>query len=153
AHAMGCGSALAVFLNEVDYIGIDVDGVAGIEQDMAVARDLAQRGIQDRAVEKAELTGQLEPVDFAGNVLLHDMPDWSLQVAGHDEPGADDESNDHTRQKIGEYDRENGDEIRDESIPAFVPHGTDDFGTREFEARDHQDRGEAGKRNAVDRAW
>ena len=53
-------------------------------------------------------------------------------------------------EQIGEHDRHDRDHIRQEAIPAFVPHRADDLRTGELEARDHQNRRQARQRNAIE---
>ena len=103
-HVVSRGDGFFEIANEVEHIGIDVMGVAGIQKDMRTWRRIAESCFQRRSVEEANLVGQFDVQYIAAEVLFDDAIDRAAIVAVEDETQADGQADEDSDDEIGEHD-------------------------------------------------
>ena len=118
-----------------EHVGVDVVGVARVDQDVTPARRRGERVPERGPVQEADLVGQLDVEHLAADVLLEGAVQRAAQVAPQDEDDAERQADQDADQEVGQQDGGDGDDERQELLEALVPHLPEELRAGELEAR------------------
>ena len=146
----GGGGLFAEVIDQIENVGIDVVGVAGVQDHVAVSGDGIEGLFEDGAVEKADLVGEFDAEDFPADVMFLEAAQGVAEVAAEDEGDADGEADEDADEEVGEDDGDDGGDEREELVMAFGPHLAEEGRVGEFEAGGEEDGAEGGEGDFVE---